>query len=70
MKKQPLSMLAQSELIDGLIAHCVMHGGDVAGESILVINREVVDDLAHLADRLRRLSFFEEPIRKMVMRER
>jgi len=67
MERAPLSMLAQSELIDGLISRCVMQGGDTAGESILVIHRDDVDDLVHLANRLRRLSYFEDKIRKMVM---
>ncbi|MBY3038953.1 hypothetical protein [Rhizobium laguerreae] len=70
MEKPPLSMLAQSELIDCIVGRCVMRGGDAAGETILVINRQDVDDLVHLANRLRRLSLFEDRIRKMVMNER
>ncbi|MGZ2448270.1 hypothetical protein ACVIRO_001024 [Rhizobium ruizarguesonis] len=70
MEKPPLSMLAQSELIDCIVSRCVMHGGAAAGETILVINRQDVDDLVHLANRLRRLSLFEDRIRKMVMNER
>lgn len=60
-------MLAQSELIDTLVGRCVMHGGRVAGETLLVIDHEAVDDLLHLANRLRRLALFEDRIRAMVM---
>ncbi len=67
MRKEPLSMLAQSELIDALIGRCVMHGGAAAGEALLLIDGEAVDDLVHLANRLRRLALFEDRIRAMVM---
>lgn len=67
MRKEPLSMLAQSELIDALIGRCVMHGGKAAGETLLLIDHEAVDDLVHLANRLRRLALFEDRIRAMVM---
>ncbi|GAA3106987.1 hypothetical protein GCM10010520_59610 [Rhizobium viscosum] len=67
MRKEPLSMLAQSELIDALIGRCVMHGGAAAGEALLLIDGDDVDDLVHLANRLRRLSLFEDRIRAMMM---
>lgn len=67
MRKEPLSMLAQSELIDALVGRCVMHGGAAAGEALLLIDGEAVDDLVHLANRLRRLALFEDRIRAMVM---
>ena len=67
MRKEPLSMLAQSELIDALIGRCVMHGGAAAGETLLVIDAEAVADLAHIANRLRRLALFEDRIRAMIM---
>ncbi|EJJ25019.1 hypothetical protein [Rhizobium sp. CF142] len=67
MRKEPLSMLAQSELIDALVGRCVMHGGAAAGEALLLIDDEAVDDLVHLANRLRRLALFEDRIRAMVM---
>lgn len=60
-------MLAQSELIDALVGRCVMHGGAAAGEALLLIDGEAVDDLVHLANRLRRLALFEDRIRAMVM---
>lgn len=60
-------MLAQSELIDTLIGRCVMRGGEAAGETLLVIDHEAVDDLVHIANRLRRLALFENRIRAMVM---
>ena len=67
MRKEPLSMLAQSELIDALVGRCVMRGGEAAGETVLMIDHEAVDDLVHLAGRLRRLALFEDRIRAMVM---
>lgn len=67
MRKEPLSMLAQSELIDALIGRCVMHGGAAAGEALLLIDGDDVDNLVHLANRLRRLALFEDRIRAMVM---
>lgn len=60
-------MLAQSELIDTLVGRCVMRGGQSASETLLVIDHEAVDDLVHLANRLRRLALFEDRIRAMVM---
>jgi hypothetical protein len=67
MRKEPLSMLAQSELIDALVGRCVMRGGEAAGETLLKIDGDDVDDLVHLANRLRRLALFEDRIRAMVM---
>ena len=67
MRREPLSMLAQSELIDALVGRCVMRGGAVATETLLSIDRKDVDDLVHLANRLRRLALFEDRIRAMVM---
>ena len=67
MRREPLSMLAQSELIDALVGRCVMRGGAVAAETLLCIDRKDVDDLVHLANRLRRLALFEDRIRAMVM---
>ncbi len=67
MRKEPLSMLAQSELIDALVGRFVMRGGAVADETLLSIDRKDVDDLVHLANRLRRLALFENRIRAMVM---
>ncbi|MBB3558896.1 hypothetical protein FHX06_000193 [Rhizobium sp. BK512] len=67
MRREPLSMLAQSELIDALVGRCVMRGGAVAAETLLSIDRKDVDDLVHLANRLRRLALFEDRIRAMVM---
>lgn len=67
MRKEPLSMLAQSELIDALVGRCVMHGGAAAGEALLLIDGDDVDNLVHLANRLRRLALFEDRIRAMVM---
>ena len=67
MRKEPLSMLAQSDLIDALIGRCVMRGGALAGETLLVIDNEAVDDLLQLANRLRRLALFEDRIRAMMM---
>ena len=67
MRREPLSMLAQSELIDALVGRCVMRGGAVAAEALLSIDRRDVDDLVHLANRLRRLALFEDRIRAMVM---
>jgi hypothetical protein len=60
-------MLAQSELIDALVGRCVMRGGEAAGETLLKIDGDDVDDLVHLANRLRRLALFEDRIRAMVM---
>ncbi len=67
MRREPLSMLAQSELIDALVGRCVMRGGAVATETLLSIDRNDVNDLVHLANRLRRLALFEDRIRAMVM---
>lgn len=67
MRREPLSMLAQSELIDTLVGRCVMRGGAAAGEALIMIDGEAVDDLVHLANRLRRLALFEDRIRAMVM---
>ncbi len=67
MRREPLSMLAQSELIDALVGRCVMRGGAVATETLLSIDRKDVNDLVHLANRLRRLALFEDRIRAMVM---
>ena len=67
MRKEPLSMLAQSDLIDTLIGRCVMRDGAAAGETLLFIDSETLDDLVHLANRLRRLALFEDRIRAMVM---
>ncbi|OHV24961.1 hypothetical protein EOS93_25090 [Rhizobium sp. RMa-01] len=67
MDRPPLSMLAQSQMLDDLVGRSIMHGGDAAGEVLLVINRETVDDLVHLSSRLLRMSLFEERIRNIVM---
>ncbi|MNE65786.1 hypothetical protein D3C80_1612930 [compost metagenome] len=66
MRAPILSMLEQAELIEGLLGRCVMHGGAAAGETILVINSQAVDDLVQLANRLRRLSPYQNRIEKMV----
>jgi hypothetical protein len=67
MRREPLSMLAQSDFIDTLIGRCVMHGGALATEALLVISADDVDTLLHLANRLRRLALFEDRIRALVM---
>ncbi|MFC5760349.1 hypothetical protein [Rhizobium sp. GCM10022189] len=66
MRREPLSMLAQSDLLDTLIGRCVMHGGAAAGEAMLVIDGQTLDDLLQLSNRLRRLALFEDRIRAMV----
>lgn len=58
-------MLAQSDLIDTLIGRCVMRDGAAASETLLFIDSETLDDLVHLANRLRRLALFEDRIRAM-----
>ncbi|MFK0382664.1 hypothetical protein [Agrobacterium sp. NPDC090273] len=67
MRDKPLSMLEQSELIEELIGRCTMRNGAFSQETVLVINGPTVDDLAHLASRLRRMSHHQTRIEKMVM---
>lgn len=67
MRDKPLSMLEQSELLDELVGRSIMRDGAFSSETILVINSQTVDDLVHLAGRLRRMSHHQTKIEKLVM---
>jgi hypothetical protein len=54
--QSPLSMLEQAEMIDHLVGRCVMRGGVVADETLLVITGQTAGNLISLANHLRRLS--------------
>lgn len=66
MRQPLLSMRQQAELIDGLVGRCVMSGGSAAVETILIIDDHTVENLVHLANRLRRFSPYEHRIEQMV----
>lgn len=66
MRQPLLSMRQQVELIDGLVGRCVMSGGSAAAETILIIDGHTVENLVHLANRLRRFSPYEHRIEQMV----
>jgi hypothetical protein len=58
-RQSPLSMLEQAEMIDHLVGRCVMRGGAVADETLLVITGQTAENLISLANHLRRLSHFQ-----------
>jgi hypothetical protein len=58
-RQSPLSMLEQAEMIDHLVGRCVMRGGAVADETLLVITGQTAENLISLATHLRRLSHFQ-----------
>lgn len=64
---EPLSILQQADLIDTLVSHCVMHGGETAGETTILIDKQTAEQLHHLALRLHRLAPYEGRIKAMVM---
>ena len=68
-ERAPLSLKQQAQLIDALVDRCSMLGGALAGESILRIEKGEAEDLAHLANRLRRMALHESQIRELVARK-
>ena len=58
-RQSPLSMLEQAEMIDHLVGRCVMRGGAVADETLLVITGQTAENLISLANHLRPLSHFQ-----------
>lgn len=65
--RPPLTMQEQANLIDRLVARTVMHGGKIAGETIIALSEEDANDLVHLSMRLARMVPHEERIRRIVM---
>lgn len=60
------SILRQAELLDGLVGHCLMHGGAPAGEALVTITRAEAGELQALARRLWRMAPYEDEIRRLV----
>ena len=65
-RQSPLSLLEQAEMIDHLVGRCVMRGGAVADETLLVITGQTAQNLISLAHHLRHLSSFQGRIDMMV----
>lgn len=64
--KPPLTLKQQAEMIDAIVGRCVTLGGDVAGEAMLVLDRETVGHLHHLALRLERMGPHQKNIETLV----
>jgi len=60
-------MQEQADLIDRLVARTVMHGGKIAGETIIALSEDDANDLHHLSLRLGRMAPVEDRIRRLVM---
>lgn len=69
MRKEPLSIMEQAQLVDDLVARCTMRTSALADFADLTITKEIAEDLAHLAGRLHRMAPFENRIRQMVMKK-
>lgn len=63
-----LSLAQQGDLIEALLLHCTMNGGELAAETHLTITRNEAEELLMLAGRLRRIAPFEAEIKRLVIR--
>jgi hypothetical protein len=61
-----LSLRQQSQMVEALVGRCVMRGGGLATEAVLVLTADDVENLLHLADRLVLLAPHEAALRKLV----
>lgn len=64
--RPPLSLEQQAELIAYLLRRATMADGRPAGEAWMLLTAEEMDDLRGIEARLRRMSPFENQIRKLV----
>lgn len=67
MARDPLSIFQQAALVESLADRCVMRNGSVAAETHITLTVETVDDLKHLAHRLRLIAPHESKIKNLVM---
>ncbi|TIN82134.1 hypothetical protein [Mesorhizobium sp.] len=63
-----LSLAQQGDLVETLLLHCTMRGGEFAAETHLTITRNEAEELLMLASRLRRIAPFEAEIKRLVIR--
>jgi hypothetical protein len=65
--EQPrLSIMEQAQFVHDLITRCLMRDGVPAGEAMLLLDRQAIVNLTHLAERLALLAPLEPAIRKLV----
>lgn len=62
----PLTLREQAEMLDRIVARCVLRDGSLSGETTMVLDRKTADDLHHLAMRLERMAPYQENIEKLV----
>lgn len=62
-----LTLAQQADFVDGLVLHCTMLGGVIAGETHLTITASEVEDLLLLGARLRRMAPHESAIKRLVI---
>lgn len=62
-----LTLAQQADFVDGLVLHCTMLGGVIAGETHLTITKQEAEDLLMLGARLRRMSPHESEIKRLVI---
>lgn len=65
-ERQPLTLEKQADLILYLIGRAQMRDGADAGKAWMLIEKQDLDDLRHIEQRLRRIAPFETQIRKLV----
>lgn len=63
-----LSLAQQGDLVETLLLHCTMKGGEIAAETHLTITAAEAEELLMLAARLRRIAPFEAEIKRLVIR--
>lgn len=63
---EPLTLGQQADLVDEIVLRCTMRGGDIAGETAVLLKREDVEHLMHLAGRLRRMAPYQSEISRVV----
>ena len=64
--KPPHSIRRQAELLDGLVAHCLMRGGAPACEALITITRDEASELQALARMMWRMAPYEDEIKRLV----
>lgn len=66
MKGRHRSLLRQAKLLDGIVGHCLMHGGAPADEALITITRDEAGELQALARCLWHMAPYEDEIRRLV----
>lgn len=61
-----LTLEKQADLIGYLIGRMQMKDGTEAGSVLMLLEKQDLDDLRHIEQRLRRMAPFENQIRKLV----